>query len=181
MKNKRGQFYLIAAAIIIVIVLSYASISNTSKKQQFTEIESAKQELEIESRAVLDYAAYSGTDAEAQLTAFTQDYSSYSSAENLYFVFGDGSKVNVAAYQRAGSGTILVNVGSGDVEMEIEKDTYTKNSYSNPGPTITLTINEVSYDFELKQGTNFYFILLEAKQDGYFVFTGSAVREIHEN
>lgn len=172
MNNKRGQFYLISAMIIIAIALGFVAISNTSGRQGFAELSFAGEELEFESQAVLDYIAYKDQDAKAQLTTFTQDYSTYTDIDNSYFVFGDTTEVTVAAYQKFSDGRILVDTGSGDQELEIEKATYKSQSYSSPTSPVTLTINEVEHEFELKQGTNFYFIIAKAKKEGEYVFTG---------
>ncbi len=172
--EKRGQFYLIGAIIIIAIIFGFATITNTLKKEEFRESYDAAEELEIESRYVLDNAVLN-TDMSVKdkLLDFTEKYSTYSNAENLYFVFGDTDEISVAARQKNYPGRILVN----GAEFEIGQGVYTSNSYlSPPNPTIIM-INEIEHEFELKQGSNFYFILAEGKEEGGYFFTGNMIKK----
>ena len=178
--NKRGQFYLIAAMIIVALILGFAAITNEIKKEEFTELESATEELKIEGQAVLDHAAYQKlTDTEINdlLISFTQSYSNYTSAENLYFIFGDSSEITVAAYRRSSPGEILVN----GLEFVIEQETYTYNSYASPPTPTIITINEIDHEFELKQGENFYFILSQGREGGAYFFTGGVVKDFEND
>ena len=165
--NKRGQFYLIMAVIVIVLIISLAIIVNELKKENFKSLESSAEELKIESQAVLDHISYTGVvDKQNFLDTFARNYFDYSNVDNLYFIFGTSTEVTVAARQKKFSGEILVN----DVKLEIEQNTYSAQTYTELGNDIELTINEIVHSFELKSGENFYFVISEGEEDGNYFF-----------
>ena len=176
MNNKRGQFYLIAAVILVAMILGLVTISNNAKKKDFTNIYDSEEELKIEAEAVLDYAIKNEpADIDGRLETFTRNYSNYSEAENLYFVFGDETSVNIAAYRKSTPATIFVD--GNDLEIPVESYTILED-YTPADNKITLTINEISHEFELKTGQNFYFIISHETEEEDYVFTGSVIKEI---
>ena len=58
MKNKRGQFFLIATIIIVVIVVSLSVVFNYSTKSVSNSADELAKTLSIESEKVMDYALY---------------------------------------------------------------------------------------------------------------------------
>lgn len=176
MQNKRGQFYLIAAVIIIAMILGFVAISNQFKKKDFTKLYDVGEELRIEAAVVLDYGAYNNKDMKEFLINFTKTYLNYTEVENLYFLFGDTSEVSVAAYRKLTPITILVN----GQEFNIPKEEYISQSYSNPTNPVVLTINEIEHEFELKQGENFYFIASYGSEEEDYVFTGSVIKPLND-
>ena len=90
--NKTGQFYLVAAIIIAGIAIGLVAVANYSKKQEQTEINSLKEEIQIESSMVLDHALNTGESQQETsnlMQDFTQIYiDSESRDKNLYFIFG---------------------------------------------------------------------------------------------
>ena len=54
MRQKRGQFYLIAALVIIAVIIGYAGISNYLEKKESIKLYNLGEELGIESENVLD-------------------------------------------------------------------------------------------------------------------------------
>ena len=167
MQNKRGQFYLIAAIIIVAIILGFATTSNSLKKEEFTEMDDIAKELEIESQAIIDHAVLNNLDVKVQLGLFAEAYAPYSEAENLYFIFGDKTSVDVGAYHKLYSGAILVN----GQELIISQNQYTSGGpYTPIGDQINLTINELDHVFDLEEGTNFYFVIAKIEEEGNYFF-----------
>lgn len=166
MHNKRGQFYLIAAIIIVAIILGFATTSNSLKKEEFTELGDLAKELEIESQAVIDHAVLNNLDVKVQLGLFAEAYAPYSSAENLYFIIGDSGGIEVGGYHKLYSGSISVN----GVELNIPQGVYTSNSYTSPPNPTTLIINELDHVFDLEDGTNFYFVVAKIEKEGNYFF-----------
>jgi len=58
MRQKRGQFYLIAALIIIAVIIGFAGISNYIQKKEVIKLYDLGEELGIESQNVLDFGTY---------------------------------------------------------------------------------------------------------------------------
>ncbi len=161
--NKRGQFYLAAAIVIVVVIIGFAAIQNYTKKQSSSQLYDVKDELGIEGGKVLDYGTYnldSEEDKEQLLIDFTSNYSEYAGEErNLYFVFGNSEKIYVIKYEEIASGSISINIGGITSGLE----TYTSGgeieSYVPEGNEVIITIDGLDYEFELKRGENFYFII----------------------
>ncbi len=53
-KNKRGQFYLVATVIIVATILVYTGVTNYYLKKTYSTVEEVKEELDIESSHILD-------------------------------------------------------------------------------------------------------------------------------
>ncbi len=103
MKNKRGQFFIIAAIIIITVIISIVTVSNYSQPKQTTKLYDLGQELGIESQQVLDYGTYNelnDTEMQSLMENFIQNYVSYMGGKrNIYFVFGNAQVIDVVGYQ----------------------------------------------------------------------------------
>jgi cysteine-rich repeat protein len=114
MREKRGQFFLIAAVVIIVVTVSIVTISNYTQKKDTVKLYDLGQELGIESQSVLDYGTYSElneTQMKALMENFIQNYVDYiGETGNLYFVFGNMNKINVIGYQQLANESVCVKI-----------------------------------------------------------------------
>ncbi|MCX6749759.1 MAG: hypothetical protein NTW17_03400 [Candidatus Pacearchaeota archaeon] len=168
--NKRGQFYLVAAIILTMIIISIATISNYSKRSKYSDLNSLKDELQIESARVLDYGIHNQL-TQVQMNEliqnFTQDYiNSESSDKNLYFVFGTQSNITLKLYQNNENNVFLDN-------NFVTNSSGTIVSNINPaGENINLTIDTNSYTFDIKSGENFYFVISKEAEGEEYVVTG---------
>ena len=101
-KNKRGQFYLIAALVIIVIIVGYAAISNYTQKRDYVRTYNLAEELEIESAEVLDYGVYQDIDTPQMRTLLENLVEAYSKKDldELYFVFGNKNEIIFIGYNQ---------------------------------------------------------------------------------
>lgn len=172
-KNHRGQFFLIAAVVIIVVVVSIVTISNYSTNKQVTKLYDLGKQLGIESQNVLDYGTYNNQDPaqiKALMEQFIQNYHQYQEeARNIYFVFGNSDAVNVVGYQDIQKEYVCL-----ELNPKGSNTCPSTNIYSNVGSTQTYSttgqINDVAiligdppntnqYEFKLKSGENFYFVI----------------------
>jgi len=172
-KNKRGQFYLIAAFIIIGIIVGSVAISNYAKKESTTRLYNLRDDLKIESENVLEYGTYSEFDEvqmQELLLNFVETYSTYiGEGIQIYFIFGNREKIIVAGYQELTSEVIYVE-GS---PMMITEATYTYEEFEvDETNKIIVTIDSVDYEFKLKAGENFYFVISQEIEGEEYVVTG---------
>ena len=161
-RDKRGQFYLIAAIIISVIILGLMTMSNYSRRQESIKTETIGEELKIESEKVLDFGTYHGY-SESQIgdlmKNFSRDYINYvQQGVDFYFLFGNSNKVTFVGYSQLDV-TIYVNVGSGKSAINLNNREIVSQEFTPTSDNITITIEETDYDFELKKGQNFYFVV----------------------
>src|SRR3972149_7820512 len=159
--DKRGQFYLVAAIIISVIVIGFVSMSNYSRRQETTNIQNVGRELSIESEKVLDYATYGGHDEKQTMKNFTERYITYLGADkDSYFLFGNTAQITVVGYAQSDK-TIYVNTSSGQITVDLNIGQISSQDFNPPPNNVTLTIDGEDYEFGLKSGENFYFIMFE--------------------
>ncbi len=164
-RNKRGQFYLIAAMIISIILIALVTLSNYSKKQESATLYNLGEELKAESSYVFDYGLSRGYN-DAQMknlsSVFLKDYINYAKeGKNLYFIFGDANAITITGYSQENN-VIYVNPGSGENPMTINSRNITSSDFIPSAQNITLKINETKYEFNLKPGKNFYFVALQS-------------------
>ncbi len=176
--NKKGQFYLITAIIISIIVIGFIALNNYSKRQTSTKLYDLGEELGIESSNILDFGTYNQYD-ETQMaeliSSFIANYSDYIEEGNdLYFLFGDQSGVTVIAYSQLVT-SINVSVNGIPQEMAIDADGETKEFDVPDGQTqineVVITIEGIDYRFELNAGENFYFVISQDLGDDQYVIT----------
>ena len=127
--------------------------------------------MSIESEKVIDYGINNNEDIKALLKNFTKTYSLYSEAENLYFIFGNRGSITLSGYQKLNSGTIAIYAGSGNQELTLSKGVYKSMELINPQENIKVTVNEIGYDFSLKSGENFYFIISKELEGEIYIIT----------
>ncbi len=172
-KNKKGQFYLIAAIIIITIIIGFAAIKNYTQKKEVIKLYNLGEELGIESENVLDYGTYNEfneTQTEDILTNFIEGYASYASEDqNLYFIFGNVEKINVIAYQELAT-EIYVDIGEGVniIEPGEKEELVPRNGIIHK---VIITIEDLTYEFDLEQGENFYFVISQEIEGEQYVVT----------
>jgi len=162
--EKRGQFYLLAAIVIIAVIIGFVFVSNQVKTKEEVKVYDLGQELGIENGNVLQYGTYNGLDTKATQTLytnFTQTYANYAGeSKNLYFVFGNKENIFVATYAEVETGSISVNLGSTTPTVPVNQQQYNVTSYGQvTGDEITVNIGNFSYDFTLQSGQNFYFVI----------------------
>lgn len=182
--SKRGQFYLAAAIVIVVIIIGFAGISNYLKRGEVVKIYDIKDELGIESGYVLDHGIYNAKDSvgmNALLKGFTQDYSIYiEEGFNLYFIFGDETEIKVASYRDLIAGEISILQGDSDpLTIPILAKQYKETSVTpitddetTNTKKVEVIIEGVLYPFKLKAGENFYFVIYQKTEGGTFVEKG---------
>lgn len=157
-KGKKAQFYLIFAIIIMGLVSGVLALKNYSLREDTLGIKKIKQELQIESRHVLDYISLNGENLEngqPVLENFTQEFSDYAKGYEIIYITG-GLTPDVYKY-----------VGG-------EREDFTEGeNYHIEGTELTINFNNASYLFKLKEGKNFYFIISKQEKGGMYVETNS--------
>ena len=163
--KKKGQFYLLAAIVIISVLIGFATISNYSKKNSAIKIYDLGDELGIEGGEVLDfgtYSSYSEPQTTDLLESFTIMYTEFAGeGKEMYFVFGDIDTLSIATYSEIITGSISVNIGESTTNILMDQKGYSITKNINPTATekVIVNIKDIPYTFDLQQGQNFYFII----------------------
>lgn len=167
LRDNRGQFFLIAAVIIIAVIVSIVTITNYTHKKEVVRLYDLGEELGIESQQVLDYGTYSELDEEEMtelIENFIENYVSYIEEDkNIYFVFGNKNRINVIGYQDIIPEEVRVCLNLEDLDscknylLIGETEEYTKPA--GEIDKIKVIIGGIEYEFSLKEGENFYFVI----------------------
>ncbi len=158
MRGRKGQFYLLAAIIIITLIVGFVVVSNYSSRKSSVKLYDLGEELGIESQNVLDYGTYNSLD-EGDMNElwerFIENYVAYAGEnKNLYFIFGDpeGLGLQVVAYQ--------------DLALMNNPPPI------NTGDPVVIRIEDVDYEFDLILGQNFYFVVSQEIEGEKYIVTG---------
>jgi hypothetical protein len=176
--KKTGQFYLLAAIVIIAVIIGFVGVTNYAKNKGDVRVYDLKDELNIENAYVMHYGtynSYSDTEYNALLENFTKTYSDFSGDQkNLYFVFGNKDTIYFATYSEIVSGVVSVNIGGTTTDLNIHKKEYNKTEVGtnkNVGENVIVKIENETYSFTLTSGQNFYFIISQTVSGEDYVTT----------
>ena len=157
--NKRGQFYLVAAIVIISILITLNAGQNYSRRAPIVNLEEVRDELRYEGKKVLDYAILNNLNKTKQLQNFTKTFDKHVGVNtDIYYLIGDSS--NILAYNYVDnqeSPLPYTDLGDDKIELEgfidLETEVGTK------------------YQFEMLPGENFHFIILREVGNNQYVIT----------
>jgi hypothetical protein len=176
-RNREGQFFLIAAIVIIIVVISIVTISNYSEKRDIVRLYDLGTELGIESQNVLDYGTYSAlneTEMKKLMEDFARNYVEYQGENrNIYFVFGNRERINVVGYQQMVNESVCVRLDEGNCSTLTIGSTqeFTKGAETIIDK-VAIELGAYRYEFLLKRGENFYFVIWQEIGEDRQVVTG---------
>ena len=172
MRNKRGQFYLVAAIIIVVILASFVVVSNYVRNTQVVKLTELKEELDIEIEKFLDYVIINNLAEQDAFDKFNNLSSIYldkiGSQKNILFLFGDSTNININGKNPLTSENLSINYGIGYIELG---ESFKKN-YAPNQSTILVKEGEEVYSFEMLEGKNFYYLVSRLDEGEKQVITG---------
>ncbi|MDA3836542.1 MAG: hypothetical protein PF542_02880 [Nanoarchaeota archaeon] len=154
-KNKKGQFYIIAVLIIISLAIGLLTIENYAKKSKIDKLDDISKELKIEKNYVLDYIASQGLTggaADAILREFSNDYIAKIGT----------NKDTVIITGIPGNARMISNLGTGDAvryKSDSEFVDLGEGETAFVSSTISIEIDGNSYDFNMQEGQNIYYII----------------------
>ncbi len=186
--NKRGQFYLIAAVVVISLIISINVIHNMAdSSKEDVQIIDLSDEIAFESSQIIENGVF--TDNKGKIPESIEDlsntYASTNLGKDLIFIVGNKTEFNVF-YQDAGkkeslqfpgttllfSETISDSQGSvslstsGDSSLDLSKTILKKEKRTASTDKITLILNEdFSRTFDLNTGENFFIVIKKENQD----------------
>lgn len=160
--SKRGQFYLVAAIIIIVIIFGMYAVQNYAKtNEESTVVYDLKKEFGLESGKVEDFTLYNSKNNSEYISSWIETYveNKGKNLDNFIVVYGDKTSLNLLKYTKSSAGKIsfansLWDISTQKVEKQLIEDNY----------RIEIG-NSTYYTFKLEPGKNFMFVI----KDGEFV------------
>jgi len=171
--TKRGQFYLIAAAIIIAIIIGLISVSNkaiTSPKQ--TKFYDLSKDYEIETSRVIDYGIYNQYSPSVNIREKVQNISrtfaasAFAKDPNIHLEFIYGNK---DGYLKENISIITPEISLGITEGDKSSQTIYQpiiKTMTGTGSNVNIKIAGNNYDFTLGPTEKFYFVIQTKAQTG---------------
>jgi len=175
--KKRGQFYIIAAIIIVVVIVGLSSIANYAivrkKPVKFYDL---GEELNIESGRVVEHGIYNEIDVPSLIEDFTDKYFVNYSEEKekgteLIFVYGNKENAKISTYTTEATGEIILTYGAGSFTISgYDKYIPERKTLSNIGEdSIVLNIFNNDYSFSLQEGENFLFVISKKTEEETYI------------
>ena len=180
MKNKRGQFYIIAAIIIVTILIGSTSIVSYAKlSKKPRTIESLDKELNEEGSRIVSYGISNSRDINVLLDNFTtSEFAPYflekTEGTNIIFVYGNASNLSAVKYNTKSTGTISANIGSGSPTWT-PTSIFAERIQVTPSDPLVVNVTLGSgikreYEFKLRNDNEmFYFVIIQEKEGEVFV------------
>lgn len=170
---KRGQFYIIAAIIIVIsIAIIYGIYNYSISKPEPKDMENIGDNLREESSKILDYGIYNQTDIYSLLKNFTEkDFAGYFLARtnhsNATFIYGNRSELKSVIYYKKKSGS--VNIGPSDIQfVNTDIKEVPINVRDDADETEVIILNK-TFNFKLKDNDMFYFVIVKEKEGEVYV------------
>lgn len=161
--NKRGQFYLVAALIIITIMASIVTYKSYIKTTPISyKIYDLGEELNLETAEVLDYGIYTGAQQQSIMESWASNFSAYVESGEQDFVFlyiDENDNLRGIKFTFEETGEVSINIGESLTGL-VQTD-----SFSRPiggAKEITITIDDFTTTVnvsELREGSGYYFVV----------------------
>lgn len=171
--GKRGQVFLMAAVIIVGLIFGASKtlnyVSAGSSQEAFFDL---TDEIDFEVKKVMDYGVFSETLVGP--IDFLPYYTEYILEEEVVFIYGNLNQLSAIHYDSNNQlEAVTFSVGSSSMVFSVQQTTGTSADITSSisSKKVTVKINEVDYDFDLKDGNNFYFVIIKDDDEEKFVST----------
>lgn len=179
MRNKRGQFYIVAAILLVLIIGTLVSVKTYSfVKSQPHSLQEASLDLKEESSRILDYGIYNQVNLSSLLTNFTSnDFRDYflrkTDYTNLTIIYGNEKNLYQVEYVKDNNaGAITFDNARFEIKhTRIQSsDITSKISSNSEGEKIVTTkVLKKDYEFKLRENEMFYFVIGQEKNGEVFI------------
>ena len=173
--NKEGQFYLMAAIIIVAIMVSLTGVSTyVLIHSQPRTIADVSEDLERESYEIIAYGVRNRADVASMLTNFSGEHSEYflrkiGNNSNILFIYGNKTNVTVLQYTTNISGEVRLGSASWKNYKPKVKIKEIKKSELAGQQFIDVDFLGNVYSFQLRDHQLFYFIVGAERDDEVFI------------
>lgn len=176
--GKQGQFYIISAVVIIILIASIVAIRNNSSiKTPSEKYYDMADVLKLEGRQVIENAEFTKKDVNSSIDNYLGLFSRYLQENtnedfNLIIIYGspESGTVNGKIYSRASTGSVGINIGSSapitiiggkTINTQTTKVTFDQTPQKGKVVNVTISAGDVNITQELPilEDNNFLFIL----------------------
>ena len=178
--NKRGQFFLIAAVVIVSILFGLSAIyTNIETPSEDNSVYDLTKEIKYEAGVVIDSGVFNALTEEERdknVENLTDYYASANLGSDFIIIFGNQTNMTAILHKTEDTGTISIKIGDTQTSIPFDQPRKNKASFElNDDKKVTIILEgNISYTFNIKPGEMFFIILKKETQGEQFV---SASRE----
>ena len=167
--NKKAQFYIIAAVIIILVLVAMAGVTNyISIKEEPKVVYDLGENLELEGSWVVDYGIYNNQEIDDNISYLAIKFSEYLAATGedfeLIVAYGTQQGGKIRKYIKNSTGIIEVG-GTGFQNYVIEEQ-----ELGNIRDTTEIQVRNNTYSLEAGENENFLFVLTTSRGFEEYVY-----------
>jgi len=167
-RGKKAQFYIIGAVIIIMAMISLASLSNyVLIKKEPAKFMDLGETMNLEGQKIIEYGKYSEEDLNDVTADFYGMMAGYVKDTNedvdILLIHGNSSNAQVTVISKNSTGTVTLSTGGNN--FAAESFGYQINTTTINSNNITVTLLDTPYNFELGEDEEFMFIM--TKNEGF--------------
>lgn len=170
---KRGQFYLLAAIVIISIIIGLGVVNNKiNAPSEDIKTYDLSKEIEFEGSKVIDQGVISGTPDQLLLNLedLISIYSDNYPESEIAVVYGDSKQIDkLSTYYRVEENNIRIGDTAG-IKPKI-KSQIPISEINQQGNKVKILLpgDQAQFTFQVDEGQNFYVIVRKEKGDQKFV------------
>ena len=177
-KNKRGQFYIVTAVLILLIIIGIVGIKSYAVvKSEPRKIQDISSELKEETPRILDYGIYNSSNLTNLVDDFVENkYAEYflkkTGNTSVVFIYGNKTTLWTSQYLESSTGTISATLGpaaSGWQQTASYSNKTQIDVSSLTGGILTVDIFNKEFEFELRDNEMFYFLITQEKDGERYV------------
>lgn len=172
MEDKKGQFYLIAAVFIVLIIFGFNSINNYAiVKPEPRSITDISEELNREAYSLVEHGVFNEADIDELVADFAgEDIPEYILKNDedaaMVFVFGDKNRLDAISVKNREIGDITI---AGTQLTDFTTFARKKEDLPTSGGFVEVTVLEKDYKFQLKDNEMFYFLIVKERGEEVFI------------
>jgi len=180
LKNKRGQFFILSAVILSLILTSLTSIynsSNTSEEPQ--SLYDLTENIKNEGFEVIDYGFYNSKDMQSTLIGYADNISDYilntEPDAEFFFVYGNTTAVILEDYTKDDvQSTISLQTGQSItfISVNAPNRVYRKTnriSITITDPNFNITIDNRPTQIHMNPGQNFIIVMKKTYKNNTYI------------
>jgi hypothetical protein len=174
--NKRGQFFLIAALVIVGIILGLSTVYVSTRAALKTDnsVYDLSNEIDYESNSVLDYGIVKNIQVSGVLENLSNYYAATNPDKDLIIVYGNQNDINGLFYKEESVDMPSVSTGGSSIREVNFYRTLQKaeGDVNQTSGKVTINFGKGNkYEFVLQPGENFYIVLRKTVQNETVVAT----------
>jgi hypothetical protein len=174
-RGKRGQFYLVAAVVIVMILVGMAGVRTyANAKPEPRQIQDISSELNEEGARIIDYGIYSRENLTRILNNFSdEEFAPYflkkTEATNIVLVYGNSSDLYSVQYNPSYTGSVYATIGGIAPSWQSSTIIPNRTKVDTSTGEVEIEVLEKNFKFKVRENEMFYFIISQEKDDEIYI------------